>query len=361
MRSEALACTDEGVVGYGCASTPGCAPSMSDLVKIRQRFADDVRRKADIRTGRLVTALASVPRERFLGAGPWHIGFFVGREPRYRISATSDPSEVYCDNVIAIDATRGPNNGEPSSLVRWIDALHLEPGDTVAHIGSGTGYYTALVAHTVGKTGRVIAYEIDWQLAGRATDNLSDYPWVAVVTGSTHALPERSVDAVFVNCGVTHPARQWLECLRDGGRLLLPLTASRPGEPFGTGAMYLVSKANDRLTIAYVSGVGIFNCTGQRDETLNRQLLSRSGQDGACPARSASTITYPPILAGCTVRRAASHDDTALCAEPAVSGRTPVHVFARVPAPRGGSFNVKPAIRAPASASRLIACGPVAA
>ena len=42
-------------------------------------------------------------------------------------------------------------------------------------------------------------------------------------------------------------------------------------------------KANDRLTIAYVSGVGIFNCTGQRDETLNRQLLSRSGQDWRLP------------------------------------------------------------------------------
>src|SRR6476469_3803401 len=115
--------------------------------KARQRFADALRQKADIRTVALVDALAAVPRERFLGPGPWHIGVLLDGKPGYRMSDTADPSEVYCDSVIAIDAARGLNNGEPSSLMRWLDALRIERGQTVVHVGSGTGYYTALLAH----------------------------------------------------------------------------------------------------------------------------------------------------------------------------------------------------------------------
>lgn len=256
---------------------------MNDLASIRRRFADNLRAKVNIQTGALVDALATVPRERFLGPGPWRIGFFAGRKPEYRMSASADPSEVYCDNVIAIDAARGLNNGEPSSLVRWIDALRLARGQSVVHIGSGTGYYTALLAYLVGESGRVIAYEADEALARRARDSLADQPWVSVVSGSAHALPERGIDAVFVNCGVTHPATEWVACLAEGGKLLLPVTAARPGEPFGTGAMYLVSRTNERLSIAYVSGVGIFNCTEQRDDALNQSLRFKSREDWRSP------------------------------------------------------------------------------
>lgn len=45
--------------------------------------------------------------------------------------------------LLAIARTRGLNNGEPSRLVGWIDALSLESGQTIVNVGTGTAYYTA--------------------------------------------------------------------------------------------------------------------------------------------------------------------------------------------------------------------------
>ena len=63
--------------------------------------------------------------------------------------------------LVAIDPARQLNNGQPSGLCRWIDALDLSEGETVVHAGCGTGYYTALMAHMVGPTGHVTAIELD--------------------------------------------------------------------------------------------------------------------------------------------------------------------------------------------------------
>ena len=41
-------------------------------------------------------------------------------------------------------------------------------------------------------------------------------------------------DAIFINAGATEPKRVWLDAWRDGGRLLLPLTASVSAEDTNT-------------------------------------------------------------------------------------------------------------------------------
>jgi protein-L-isoaspartate(D-aspartate) O-methyltransferase len=257
---------------------------MTDIKAIRRRFAEEVRRKAEIRSDALATALACVPRERFLGLGPWHLGVHIdGAEAQYRVSDTAEAAEVYRDTVIAIDPVRGLNNGEPSSLARWIDALDLKAGETVVHIGSGTGYYSALMAHIVGAHGQVMAYEVDADIASRAVENLTDYPQVTVRGGSAGNLPVRGVDAIFVNCGITHPPRSWLDSLADGGRILLPLTMAEAGSAVGIGAMYLATRAGEEFHLDYISSVGIFHCVGQRDETLNEQLRCMAAADWRQP------------------------------------------------------------------------------
>jgi protein-L-isoaspartate(D-aspartate) O-methyltransferase len=256
---------------------------MANLTIVRQRFAEEVRQKAGIQTDALVAALASVPRERFLGAGPWRIGIFDGRDLEYRVSETADPTEVYCDALIAIDAARGLNNGMPSSLAGWIDALSLKQGETVVHIGCGTGYYTALIASVVGQTGVVIAYEIDPVLAARASEYLNDYSQVRVTSANTYELLARGVDAIFVNCGVTLPAADWLVCLGDRGRILFPVTSSKPGDAVGFGGMYLAKRSGTKFDLSHISGVGVFHCTGQRNERLNLELRAKEKADWRLP------------------------------------------------------------------------------
>ena len=114
----------------------------------------------------------------------------------------------------------------------------------VLHIknGSGTGYYTAILAHLVGPAGKIIAYEIDADLARRATENLT--PWDNVRVCSTSGVADNLplCDAIYVNAGATRPASQWLNALKDGGRLVFPLLGSASS---GAGVSVLVVRVKD--------------------------------------------------------------------------------------------------------------------
>ncbi len=250
---------------------------MSDVADIRRRYARALRDKAALRSNRLVEAFACVPRERFLGEGPWDVCVIADDgHASYHRTATANAAEVYRDALIAIDASRGLNNGEPSSLASWLDTLDVAASETVVHIGAGTGYYTAILAELAGTSGRVHAFEIDPVLAARARANLAGRPNVTVAerTGDND-IATGSVDAMFVNCGVTHANVDWLKWLRDGARLLFPVTAAAGADGMGYGAMYLASRHREKFPVRYVSGVGIFPCSGQRSSVLNRQLLAK--------------------------------------------------------------------------------------
>src|SRR5262249_383915 len=109
----------------------------------------------------------------------------------------SDPRRVYHNIVVAIDPARQLFNGQPSTLTAWIDALGLAPGARVLHVGSGLGYYTALLAQAVGPSGRVVAYEVDESLASEARQNLAYMSWVDVRHGDASSV-DGTFDAVLV-------------------------------------------------------------------------------------------------------------------------------------------------------------------
>src|SRR5271154_6690474 len=96
------------------------------------------------------------------------------------------------------------NNGQPS--------LHAK---LLAHAGAGTGYYTAITAHLVGRSGKVTAIELDPDLANRARVNLSSYPNVSVICGNGAAVPVDAADVIYVNAGATRPAETWLDGLAE--------------------------------------------------------------------------------------------------------------------------------------------------
>ena len=110
--------------------------------------------------------------------------------------------------------------GNRAGLALWFDALDLQKGDRVVHIGCATGYYTAILAEVVGPTGRVTAIEVDPGLASRAGSNLSYLAHVQVLAGDGGEIDLGPSDAIFINAGATHPRAMWLDALRPGGRLL---------------------------------------------------------------------------------------------------------------------------------------------
>lgn len=271
---------------------------------VRRFYAEDVRFRARLKSQAVAEAFAAIPREDFLGAGPWQVVADRG----YVTTEDADPRHLYHDSLVAIDVARKLNNGQPSALAKWIDSLDLRPGERVCHVGCGVGYYTAIIAHVVGPAGRVLAVELDSGLAERARSNLARWNWVEVVAGDGTAFDPGDADAIFINAGVTHPQPLWLERLRPGGRLLVPITSSDlEGLMFamcgsgtdaqaGFGEMLLVRRELDRYPASFVSLVGIYSSPTGRDPELNQALgevLKQTLRGQRSPVRSLRRDPHP--------------------------------------------------------------------
>jgi len=251
------------------------------LEDIRQYFAEEIRVCANLQTRALVSAFGKVPREQFLGPGPWQIPIIdtcaasagAATGAKYRSTEDDDPRHVYHNVAIAIDPSRNLNNGQPGSLASWIDALELKEGDHAVHIGCGVGYYTAIIAEVVGAGGRVIGVEIDPDLALRARNNLAHLSQVEVLEASGSDYNPLPVDAIFVNAGATQVRPAWLHALRPGGRLIFPLTIGADPNLHGTGFMIRVKHEDSGFAVRFISTVMIFPCVGARDEESNLRLL----------------------------------------------------------------------------------------
>lgn len=192
----------------------------TELGIVRRAYAKQIMAAAGVRDRRVENAFAAVRREDFLGRGPWPI---LRWSRGYVPSPSADPTYLYADVLIGIVPERNLNNGEPSFLARLIASAAPRPGEHVVHVGAGVGYYTAILAHLVGRRGRITAIEYDAELAGRAADNLAGQTNVRVMEGDGARVPFEPADAILVNAGATRPAESWLDGLRDGGRLILPL------------------------------------------------------------------------------------------------------------------------------------------
>ena len=249
---------------------------MDSLFNIRRRYAEEIRAAANLRSAALVDAFATVPRERFLGPGPWQIlsaerglrrrltrSFHGG----YRTTPDSNPKHLYQNVLVAIDPSRRLNNGLPSGIAFWLDALDLHPGDHVLHVGCGPGYYTAVMAEVVGPAGHVVGVEIDAGLALRARENLAYLGNVEALHGDGGEGALAYFDAMFINAGVSYPREVWLDSLRLGGRLVLPLTTDE-----GRGGMLKVERGEGGYTARFLSTVSVFPCVGARDAESSRRL-----------------------------------------------------------------------------------------
>lgn len=234
------------------------------LHSFRAFYASLVTAKAGVADQRLKAAFASTPRERFLGSGPWRVLTPVG----YIQTPSADPAFLYQDITVALEDEGSINNGQPTLHALCIAALKIKEGETIVHIGAGTGYYTALLAKLAGPAGLVEAFEIELRLAERIVANLADLTNVMVrnCSGSDIRLP--TCDAIYVNAGATSPLDTWLDALRRGGRLLFPLT---PVE--GNGAMLWIKRTpKDHFEARFLCPVMFIPCSGARDEALGQRL-----------------------------------------------------------------------------------------
>jgi protein-L-isoaspartate(D-aspartate) O-methyltransferase len=264
---------------------------MDDIWAARRWYAEDLRCKMPVlRNLHVIEAFATVPREPFVGSGPWRIIPYPYQEPF--VTPDSDPRWLYHDVLVSIDPSRNLNNGMPSFWARNFEHLDIARGERVLQIGAGTGYYSAVLAEIVGAAGHVTAVEVDPALATRARANLTPWPQVRLVSGDGRTIDAGTFDVITVFAGCTHPAPQWLDCLVEGGRLLVPLTTDS-----WSGFLLRVIRRGTSFAASSIGGVGIYPCVAGRDEDASQRLKAalEGLETGKMPIHALHLGTPSPV------------------------------------------------------------------
>jgi len=250
----------------------------SDLIIVRRAYAKQTLAAAGILDPRLQGAFAEVPREDFLGPGPWltfHIPGF------YKPTPDADPVLLYVNQLFGLVAERNINNGQPSLHAALLAACTIQPQDHVVHIGAGTGYYSAIMSVLAN---RVTAVEYDAGLAARARTSLAPYTNVSVVEGNGATVAFDTANVIYVNAGVTHPVDIWLDRLTDGGQLILPLTTdtnTRSMSPMQiTGMYFRIQRRGSQFEARALLPTAIIPAEGIRDPSAGAALAAAFAKGG---------------------------------------------------------------------------------
>jgi len=160
--------------------------------------------------------------------------------PRYEFRKEHDPDGIgkfYMGREIAevmghlaAGWLERPEREKEEQPTKLLDALKLKPGDVVADIGAGSGYFTFRVTDRVGPKGKVFAVEIQPEMLAiirqRMKDRKVENIELILGTESDPKLPANSTDLIFmvdVYHEFSHPwemTTAMVKALKPGGRLV---------------------------------------------------------------------------------------------------------------------------------------------
>ncbi len=90
---------------------------------------------------------------------------------------------------------------------KTIESLNIQPGDHVADIGAGGGYFTFLLTDAVGPTGKIYAVDVEQEIIEQLADRIAEETRfnVVVILGEFEdpLLPNGTIDLVFL-CNTYH-------------------------------------------------------------------------------------------------------------------------------------------------------------
>jgi protein-L-isoaspartate(D-aspartate) O-methyltransferase len=165
-----------------------------------------VRLRSAVGDERVLSAIASTPRERFVPRG--------------------ERARAY-ENV-ALPIACGQTISQPLVVARMLETLELQPGDRVLDIGTGSGYHAALLAQLAGHVWSIerhakLSAAAQEAVAGLGIDNIT-----FLIGDGYDGLPaEAPFDAINVAAAAGEAVAETLERqLVLGGRLVVPVGES---------------------------------------------------------------------------------------------------------------------------------------
>lgn len=168
----------------------------------------DTLRRGGITDERVLTAMASVPREEFV-------------PPALR-------GEAYGDHALAIGCEQ--TISQPLMVAAMLQAMAVRPGDRVLDVGTGSGYQAAVLA---AMDADVVGIERVPELAGAAAERLRRLGLgvhLHTGDGSRGLAAHAPYDAIGVAASAPRVPVALARQLREGGRLVMPLRDR--GEPY---------------------------------------------------------------------------------------------------------------------------------
>lgn len=168
----------------------------------REKMVEQQLKGRSIRDPRVIEAMLSVPRHRFV---PSH--------ERYR---------AYEDRPLPVAA--GQTISQPYIVAYMLQALSLSGDEKVLEIGTGSGYQAALLGTLAAQVHSIERHEV---LASEATETLRDLDIQNVhihhADGTNGWTADAPYDAIIVAASAPIVPQPLLDQLADGGRLILPV------------------------------------------------------------------------------------------------------------------------------------------
>lgn len=160
--------------------------------------------------------------------------------PTYEFRTAHDPDglgKFYCGREIAqvmghegADWLERPEREAEENSTLLLASLKVKPGDAVADIGAGTGYYTRRLAKLVGEHGIVYAVDIQPEMLDLLTNKMAQAGLTNMIpvlgTLTDPKLPRAAVDLILmvdVYHEFSHPYEMtaaMVAALKPGGRII---------------------------------------------------------------------------------------------------------------------------------------------
>ena len=204
-----------------------------DFAAARHNMVENQVRTNRVTDGRLLEAMAEVPREQF-----------VPKNLR---------GVAYVDDDIDIGGGRVLI--EPMIFARLVQAAQILPGDVVLDIGCGPGYTSAVLARLAST---IVALEGDRELAAKAGATLADLKVDNVVVVQTDVTagyaPQMPYQVIIFGGAVAEIPDAICAQLADGGRLVAVVADGGRGQ---MGKATLVTRAGGAFGRRVIFDAGI--------------------------------------------------------------------------------------------------------
>lgn len=171
-----------------------------DFEQARFNMIEQQIRPWEVLDQRVLDVIGRTPREDFL-------------PPKYRNLAFAD---------MRIPLGHGQVMMNPNVEGRLLQALHIEPSDSILEVGTGSGYLTACLAQLGGKVTSVDIFtdfteSAQWKLTSHGIEN------IRLHTGDATQDWSGRYDVVAITGSLPELPDSWRQCLRTGGRLFVIL------------------------------------------------------------------------------------------------------------------------------------------